>query len=147
MAVVFSVVVVCIVWQHISTSIVVVVFMVVVINLHVLSTVGDFVVVGVHLVVVVVVYVGLYGFFFVIVGLKVIVFFGWLGFFLVLCGFLCVYAWWCSSWVFYWRWRWVTVVGSGIDWSVVTVAATDVGLWLRWSLVVGVVCGHRFGSP
>lgn len=79
----------------------VVVFVVVVINLHVLFTVGDSVVVVTHLVVVVVVYVGLHGFFFVIVGLKVIVFFGWLGFFLVLCGFLCVYAWWCSSWVFY----------------------------------------------
>lgn len=67
MVVVHSVVVVCIVWQHISTSIVVVVFVVVVINLHVLFTVGDFVVVGIHLVVVVVVYVGLYGFFFVVV--------------------------------------------------------------------------------
>ena len=30
------------------------------------------------------------------------------------------------------------VCGSGIGWSVVTVVATDVGLWLRWSLVVGV---------
>lgn len=45
----------------------VVVFVVVVINLHVLFTVGDSVVVVTHLVVVVVVYVGLYGFFFVVV--------------------------------------------------------------------------------
>ena len=112
--VVSLVVVVCIVWQHISTSIVVVVFVVVVINPHVLFTVGDFVVVGVHLVVVVVVYVRLYGFFFVVVTVL-----SW-------CLFL---VGWGSLWFF-------VVFSVFTRGGVLLGFSTDVGGGLRWVVVV-----------